>query len=63
MRRVGFHHTRHANTVARMKLTNRGRAVLWIIAAITAFALGALSTPYCWNPNGIGYIRCDQIGH
>lgn len=43
-----------------MRLTTRGKIVVWLLTMMLAILLGAFSSNYCWAPDG-SLDRCDRI--
>lgn len=43
-----------------MRLTRRGRIVVWIIYFLIAVLLGAGASNFCWTPDG-RIARCEQV--
>lgn len=44
-----------------IRLTRRGRALVWILATLLACSLAAFTSNYCWKPDGFGMERCDVL--
>lgn len=44
-----------------IRLTRRGRALVWILATLLLCALAGFTSNYCWKPDGLGFERCDVL--